>query len=163
MFTLVVMGVGWGPLQFLIFNPLSYCFEEIIGFGVKASFGSRPVSRLIRWYKKRISRKSYSIPRDFSWIENYKLIRIKNVPKTTFLAFLSSWTSWFKSRNDLETLNMTAIVRHLHLRFAVGSSVDFCDFPLKNCFCVETEWQCNNSQERFLLFLGTIKPSLVSI
>ena len=29
--------------QFVIFNPLSYCFEEIVGFDVKASFASRPV------------------------------------------------------------------------------------------------------------------------
>ena len=35
-------------LQFVIFNPLSYCFEETIGFDVKASFASRPESRLIR-------------------------------------------------------------------------------------------------------------------
>ena len=34
--------------QFLIFKPLSYCFEEAIGFDVKASFVGRPVSRLIR-------------------------------------------------------------------------------------------------------------------
>ena len=34
-------------VQFVIFNPLSYCFEEIIGFDVKALFASRPVSRLI--------------------------------------------------------------------------------------------------------------------
>ena len=27
-------------------------FEETIGFNVKASFASRPVSRLIRWYNK---------------------------------------------------------------------------------------------------------------
>ena len=31
-------------IQFVIFNPLSYCFEEIIGFDVKVSFASRPVS-----------------------------------------------------------------------------------------------------------------------
>ena len=35
-----------------IFKPLSYCFEETIGFDVKASFASRPVSRLIRSYNK---------------------------------------------------------------------------------------------------------------
>ena len=35
-------------IQFVILNPLSYCFEEIIGFGGKASFLSRPMSRLIR-------------------------------------------------------------------------------------------------------------------
>ena len=35
-------------VQFVIFKPLRYFFEEIIGFDVKASFASRPVSRLIR-------------------------------------------------------------------------------------------------------------------
>ena len=34
--------------QVVIFKPLSYCFKETIGFDVKASFASRPVSRLIR-------------------------------------------------------------------------------------------------------------------
>ena len=32
--------------------PLSYYFEETIGFDVKASFASCPVSRLISWYNK---------------------------------------------------------------------------------------------------------------
>ena len=32
----------------LILKPLSYCFKETIGFDVKASFASRPVSPLIR-------------------------------------------------------------------------------------------------------------------
>ena len=34
--------------QFVIFKPLSYCFQETIGFDIKASFASRPESRLIR-------------------------------------------------------------------------------------------------------------------
>ena len=38
--------------QFVIFKPLSYCFEETIGFDVNVSFASRPVSRLIKWYNK---------------------------------------------------------------------------------------------------------------
>ena len=38
--------------QILLFKPLSYCFERTIGFDVKASFASRPVSRLIRFYNK---------------------------------------------------------------------------------------------------------------
>ena len=38
--------------QFVIFKPLSYCLEETIGFDVKATFASRSVSRLIRWYNK---------------------------------------------------------------------------------------------------------------
>ena len=39
-------------VQLVIFKSLSYCFEEAIGFDVKASFVSRPLSRLIRWYNK---------------------------------------------------------------------------------------------------------------
>ena len=35
-------------MQFVIFKQLSYCFEEIVRFDVKASFASRPVSRLIK-------------------------------------------------------------------------------------------------------------------
>ena len=34
-------------IQFAIFKPLSYCFEETIGFDSKASSASHPVSRLI--------------------------------------------------------------------------------------------------------------------
>ena len=36
--------------QFVIFKPLSNCFEETIGFDVKALFVGRPISRLIRSY-----------------------------------------------------------------------------------------------------------------
>ena len=39
-------------IQFVIFKPLSYCFEQTIGFDVKASFVNRPTSRLISWYNK---------------------------------------------------------------------------------------------------------------
>ena len=35
-------------LQFVIFKPLSNCFEETIGLDVKASFVNHPISRLIR-------------------------------------------------------------------------------------------------------------------
>ena len=63
--------------QLVIFKHQSYCFEEAIGFDVKASFVSCAVSRLIRWYNKRILRKGYWVPRDFSWIEN-KLFSLKN-------------------------------------------------------------------------------------
>ena len=34
--------------QFVIFKPLGHCFEETIGFDVKTSFASCPVSLLIR-------------------------------------------------------------------------------------------------------------------
>ena len=56
----------------VIFNPLSYCFEGTIGFDVKASFASRPVSRLIRWCnqpgditKKKKDKKLFSSTRLF--------------------------------------------------------------------------------------------------
>ena len=39
--------LGNSPMQFVIFKPLSFCFEETLGFDVKASFANRPVSRLI--------------------------------------------------------------------------------------------------------------------
>ena len=39
-------------IQFVIFKPLRYCFAETIGFDVKVSFASRPVSRLISCYNK---------------------------------------------------------------------------------------------------------------
>ena len=68
--------ISTGIFQFVIFKPLNHCFEETIGFDVKASFESRPLSRrLIRWYNETILIKGYSVPWDFSWIENYKLIR----------------------------------------------------------------------------------------
>ena len=41
-------------LQFVILKPLSYCFKETIRFYVKASFASRPLSRLIRWYNRSV-------------------------------------------------------------------------------------------------------------
>ena len=67
------------PYQLLSFKPLSYCFEETIGFDVMASFARRPVLRLIK--SGDITKcliKGYSVPRDFSWIQNYKLISTTN-------------------------------------------------------------------------------------
>ena len=39
---------GKKVLQFVSFKALGYCFEETIGFDLKALFASCPVSRLIR-------------------------------------------------------------------------------------------------------------------
>ena len=36
------------PFQFVVFRPLSCCFEETIGFDVKISFARPPVLRLIK-------------------------------------------------------------------------------------------------------------------
>ena len=38
--------------QFVIFKPLSYCFKDATGFDLKASFASRPESRLIKSYNE---------------------------------------------------------------------------------------------------------------
>ena len=43
--------------QLVIFKPLSHWFEETIGFEVKVSFTSRPLSRLIRWYNNPVDTK----------------------------------------------------------------------------------------------------------
>ena len=37
-----------GLYQFVVFKPLSYCFEETIGFDVKGSFARPPVLCLIK-------------------------------------------------------------------------------------------------------------------
>ena len=51
---LLKFSIKFSILQFVIFKPLSYSFKETIGFDVKASFTSRPVSRLISWYNKQV-------------------------------------------------------------------------------------------------------------
>ena len=56
-------------IQFVVFKPLSYYYEETIGFDVKASFGMPPG---VASNQTRILRKGYSVQRDFSWTENYK-------------------------------------------------------------------------------------------
>ena len=50
----------------MIFKP----FKETIGFDVKASFASRPVSRLIRWYNKQdeITKEFWEKAIQFDWI-----------------------------------------------------------------------------------------------
>ena len=67
--------------QFVIFKPLSYCLKETIGFDVKASFSSRPLSRIVKWYNKPGDIKTdfgdFAVPQDYSWIENYKLLLSK--------------------------------------------------------------------------------------
>ena len=53
--------------QFATFKPLSYCYEETIGFDVKASFARSQVLRLIKPSDiTRILIKGYSVPRGFS-------------------------------------------------------------------------------------------------
>ena len=53
-------------MQFVIFKPWSYCFEETTGFDVKALFASRPVSRLISWYNNQMIKQKNFDKRLFS-------------------------------------------------------------------------------------------------
>ena len=41
-----------------------------------SSFASNQVIKQTMWYNKRILRKGYSVPRYFSWNENYKLLSL---------------------------------------------------------------------------------------
>ena len=63
--------------QFVIFKPLSYCFKNWRNSRnwCKGLVSKVPsvVSNQTSWYNKRTLRKSYSVPREFSWIENYIL------------------------------------------------------------------------------------------
>ena len=45
---LILVLLLYLSIQFVIFKPLSYCFEETIEFDVKVSFASRSLSRPIR-------------------------------------------------------------------------------------------------------------------
>lgn len=42
-----VVIICYVVVQFAIFKPLGYCFEEAMEFGVRVSFAGRPVSRLV--------------------------------------------------------------------------------------------------------------------
>ena len=42
------VSCDYAQINFSVCKPLSYCLEETIGFDEKASFASRPLSRLIR-------------------------------------------------------------------------------------------------------------------
>ena len=109
---------------------LSYCFEGTLGFDVKALFASYPVSRVIGWYNEGTLIKDYSVPRDFSWIENYKTVFVwghyfvqygfikvcifyRFVWKTIFFVFMGflcfllvlCWIRWHIRKVGLDTWN----------------------------------------------------------
>ena len=64
--------------QFVIFKPLSSCFEETIGFDIKASFASRPVSLLISWYNNQMILQKNFDKRLFSSIGTFHGLKITN-------------------------------------------------------------------------------------
>ena len=126
-----------------------------------ASFSSRPVSRLICWvdnqviYNKRILIKGYSVPQDFSWIEDYKLKRFNcwrcilyTISRTeTILSFKHSatfrhfllqpkhpftffvdWEGHFPFKNHIEAEKVMSVVYYLHLHHHINNNYMFnCD------------------------------------
>ena len=96
--------------QFVIFKALNLCFEETIGFDVKASFASCPLSRQIRWYNKRVLRKGYLVPRNFLWIKNYKL-------KIYWVYFRPKSVWWVNDLNVIDEVNSRLKFLHGQNRF----------------------------------------------
>ena len=62
---------------FVIFSPLKLLFRRNNKVWPKGHVckGSSVMSYQTWWYNKLILGKGYSVPRDFSWIKNYKLIQ----------------------------------------------------------------------------------------
>ena len=49
------------------------------------------VSHQTRWYNKRMLTKGYSVPREFSWIKNHKLIWLALI---TCWCYFTTWSIW---------------------------------------------------------------------
>ena len=67
--------------QFVIFKPLSYCFEEAIGFDVKTSFANRSVVRLISWYNKPSDITKEFRKKAIQFHRTFHGLKITNCPK----------------------------------------------------------------------------------
>ena len=86
--------------QSVIFKPLSYCFEETIGFDVKASFTSRPVSRLISWYNNQVIQQKKFDKRLFSSMGlfmDWKLQTVILLPKLSSVNSILFMTKFLKN------------------------------------------------------------------
>ena len=89
--------------QFVFFKPLSYSFEEAIGFDIKASF-ARVVYYQIRWYKKKCLQKAIQfhgtfhgikITNWYGWFYYYSGFR-SFIESPTFNAFTIESVPFFK-------------------------------------------------------------------
>ena len=92
--------------QFVIFKQLIYYFKETIGFDVRASFASRPESRLMRWHYKL-----GDITKEF-WLKvihfHGTFHRLKKTNCTLRLVF--------REREEFPAFNQTASVNQLHFK-----------------------------------------------
>ena len=76
--------------QFAILKQLSYCFEETIGFDVKASFASRPVSHLISWYNNQVIQQNNFDKKLFSSMGLFMDWKLQTVMALFFVFFFQA-------------------------------------------------------------------------
>ena len=124
---------------------------------------SSVVSHQTRWYNKRILRKGYSVLRDFSWIENYKLIYelyiiISNKISGVHFFFWQYILDWIKD-NALKSLGecIAIIIASFNLTKAkwfwlVRDLKELFDFPYTKTLCRKVrKVSCLNVVDLFFL------------
>ena len=125
-------------LQFVIFKPLSYYFEETIGFDVKASSPSCPVFGLIKWYSKpgdiakEFREKAIQFHTTFYGMEKLSGYLTKYETRFDFLlALFMSRYEWDKQ--DLEnTIVLTSMPGFTLVDFWCSGKINFGLNPLVN-------------------------------
>ena len=116
-----------GLIQFVIFKPLSYCFEEAIGFDLKASFASRPMLRLISWYSKpgditkEYWEKAIQFRGNFHWLKitnwttNFEALDSRYL--RAFLPIFRKTFSFLSLYDELQVRQVSLLtVNHKHFR-----------------------------------------------
>ena len=105
-------------IQFVIFKPLSYCFEETIGFDVKTSFASRPKSRLIRWYNKAGDMTKEFWEKAIKFHETFYGLKITNCIQFALQSFapnISNKSAYWETDNYAASLIVTSEINKGHL------------------------------------------------
>ena len=80
---------------------------------------SNQVIQRNRWYNKRILIKGYSVPQDFSWIKNYKLLLIANIVEDAVSGlrqFLTTENSW-KIKKNINYFILTNWICYYQIKF----------------------------------------------
>ena len=123
------------------------------------------VSHEIRWYNKRISMKSYSIPRYFSWMKNCKLNlptkkKKKNETKMCFPQIpckfcepkwfpvnLVNWSEHLDSLQQLETVFIKSFKVHAILADSYVFFWYLCDRNLSTAQKPEKLWHISDGKD----------------
>ena len=120
--------------QFAIFKQLSCCFEETIGFDVKASFASRPVLHLISWYNNQVIQQNNFVKKLFSSTGLFIVWKLQTV-MALFFFFFSGWVfslSWFERIFSFSSLSLYFIKLSNKRFITVSLFVD--EIPVLWCF-----------------------------